>query len=581
MKVVLTTLNAKYIHSSLALRYLKEYCKDTCFIEIREFSINNHLLEILGQLYEDKPQIIGFACYIWNIEMTVKLIQLLKQVLPETTILCGGPEVSYQASDFLLRTPSVDYIIQGEGEETLRQLLMNIQAGKGGEELPHLARRGIDHHMIEDEAGVVRTLDSLPFPYHDTDMEELRDKIIYYESTRGCPFACQYCLSSAARGVRFFSPDRVVKELTFFIRHDVRQIKFVDRTFNVNKSHYLPILQFLAEQDCQTNFHFEIAADLLDEEVLSLLETMPKGRVQLEIGIQSTNKRTLEEICRVNHWDRIVQNVTRLVACGRVHLHLDLIIGLPEEDYTSFENSFNDVYCLKPHMLQIGFLKSLKGSGIAGRVAECGYVFMETAPYQVLANRWLSYGQIWKLQIFEGVFEQYYNSGRFSRSLSYCITATGKNAFRFYEALTEFWREREFHLVAHTMKSLYSHLDAFCSQYLPKHVLLLRQLLKFDALISSGGTLRPDFLPWNEALFVVETSAFWRGGGAKQYLKEFHFTTWREIKKKYHIEVFEFDPFLWEESSELYWEKTPVLFSFVDGDATCQKIRKTDFWRGE
>lgn len=581
MKVILTTLNAKYTHSSLALRYLKEYCKPVCEVEIKEFSINNSILDILSQIYQTKPNTVGFACYIWNIEMTIKLVNLLKKVLPDITIICGGPEVSYQPEEFLRENESVDYIIQGEGEETLYHLLAQLKLGKRIEGIPALTYYNQKNEMVSSHPIVVENLDTISFPYHDEEMAELKDKIIYYESSRGCPFSCQYCLSSATQGVRFFSINRVLDELRFFIRHDVQQVKFVDRTFNAKKSHYIQILKFLVGQNCKTNFHFEIAADLLDDEVLDVLALMPVGRVQLEIGVQSTNEVTLDKICRNNNWDKIVHNVMRILAFNNIHLHLDLIIGLPNEDYKSFQKSFNDVYNLKPHMLQIGFLKLLKGSGISLNRKKHEYVFMDTAPYQILSNKYMSYEEVRKLHILEEVFEQYYNSGRFKNATQLLIDLIDGNAFRFYDTLTEYWQERGFHLIAHTTKSLYKYLYEFCEEKYPEKAELLKEILKFDALLSDKAGIRPDFLDWNEEKYNTKTSYFWREKVAEKYLDQYKFTTWRDIKKKYHIEVFKFDIIKFMKTKEVVTTNLPVLFSFTGDVTTYQVIKDKDFGQGE
>jgi radical SAM superfamily enzyme YgiQ (UPF0313 family) len=581
LKVILTTLNAKYTHSSLALRYLKEYCKPVCEVELKEFSINNGILDILSQIFQEKPDTVGFACYIWNIEMTIKLANLLKRVLPDITIICGGPEVSYQPEEFLRENVSVDYIIQGEGEETLYYLLTQLKVGRVIDDIPALTYYNEENEIVTSNAIVVKNLDTIPFPYHDEDMVALKDKIIYYESSRGCPFSCQYCLSSATQGVRFFSIDRVLDELRFFIRHDVRQVKFVDRTFNAKKSHYMQILKFLVAQECKTNFHFEIAADLLDDEVLAVLELMPVGRVQLEIGVQSTNEVTLDKICRTNNWNKIVHNVTRILSFNNIHLHLDLIIGLPNENYQSFQKSFNDVYSLKPHMLQIGFLKLLKGSGIRLNRKKHGYVFMDTAPYQVLANDYMPYEEVRKLYILEEIFEQYYNSGRFRNSTQFLIDLKGDNAFIFYDTLTEYWQQRGLHLVAHTTKSLYKYLYEFCEEKYPEKAEVLKEILKFDALLSDRAGIRPEFLDWNEENYNKETSYFWREKGAEQYLDQYKFTTWRDIKKKHHIEVFKIDIVAFMKTKKIVAAKLPVLFSFAGDVATYQVIKDKDFWQGE
>lgn len=579
MKVVLTTLNAKYIHSSLALRYLKKYCNDLMPIEIVEFTINNHLLDIVGQIYEKRPEVIGFACYIWNIEMTIKIIALIRKVLPETKIICGGPEVSYGGIEFLKNHQAVDYIVLGEGEETFYQLLEQLKSKQETKNIIGVIEQ--NKEVDGKRALVVENLNTIPFPYQEQEINELKDKIIYYESSRGCPFSCQYCLSSATKGVRFFSIERVLEELKFFIEHDVRQVKFVDRTFNAKKSHYIPILNFLLKQNCRTNFHFEVAVDLLDDEVLEILSKMPKGRVQLEIGIQSTNLETLESIQRKNQWGKIVCNVGKILSFHNIHMHLDLIIGLPKEDYHSFAKSFNDVYELKPHMLQLGFLKMLKGSGITQNHQVDEYIFMDTAPYQVLANRYISYEQIRFLQIFEEVFERYYNAGRFRNVTDYLVRIEKHDAFHFYEKLTRYWIKRNLHLVAHTTKSLYQYLYDFCEAHYFREINIIKQLMKFDALTTDKGNVRPDFLNWNEDLYYEENADFWRENRAEKYIENYKFTTWRDIKKKYHIEFFFFDILNLIKIGTIVEKKTAVLFSFGGEETQYQKLDVKDFFQGD
>lgn len=578
MKLLLTTLNAKYTHSSLALRYLREYCKSLpCEIAVKEFSINQHPLDMLGQIYEEKPDVIGVSCYIWNIEMTLTLIAMVKKVLPEVKVICGGPEVSYQSKEFLQSHTAIDYLVQGEGEETLYRLLHCLIHDEDTVAVQAISRRDEAGAIIVGQAAVISDLNTIPFPYHDADIVELGEKIIYYESSRGCPFSCQYCLSSATQGVRFFSIDRVLAELKFFIQHKVRQIKFVDRTFNTKKEHYLKIWEFLQQQDCRTNFHFEIASDLLDEEVLSVLERMPKGRIQLEIGIQSTNELTLQKIKRHNHWEKIVYNVKKLLSFHNMHLHLDLIIGLPEEGYQSFQQSFNDVYVLQPHMLQIGFLKMLKGSGITVNAKMYEYIFMDTAPYQVLSNKFISYGEIRFLQIFEEVFEQYYNSGRFKNTIKFLISKTDDNAFLFYERLTVYWRKNNLHIIAHSVKSLYNYLFAFCNEDFPQERETVKQFLKFDALVTDKASILPDFLPWSEREFYEQTSEFWRSERAIQYLPGFQFTNWRDLKKKQRIEVFDFSLVQWKEKNQIVEARKAYLFSYAEEEIKFQEIAAADF----
>lgn len=577
MKIVLSTLNAKYIHSSLALYYLKAFCdNDSNDIMIKEYSVNNGLLDILSDIYGEQPAVIGLACYIWNIEMTLQLTSLLRKVLPNTVIILGGPEVTYGAEEVIQNTPAVDYIVKGEGEEVLGRLLECLRSQEDTSDIEGLVFRWQDKIVATGEAQVVRELPILPFPYKDETMPSLKDKIIYYESSRGCPFSCQYCLSSATQGVRFFPVSRVLDELSFFIKHNVKQVKFVDRTFNSRKEHYLPILTFLAAADCRTNFHFEIAADILDEETLTVLASAPPGRFQLEIGVQSTYEPTLKEVRRSNNWPLIVHNVERLRQLGTIHLHLDLIAGLPYESYSQFGQSFNDVFSLRPHMLQLGFLKLLKGSGIRSRATVDEYIYMGNAPYEVLANKYISYQEIRALKIMEEVLSQTYNSGRFIRTTDWMIGQLG-GAFEFFRDFADFWAKRKLHTVAHSAKSIYQYYADYC-EHKGMDTALCLQLLKFDALNSDGGTVRPEFLPWENEKWEEVKSAFFRNQAlAGCYIPGYHFSTWRQVKKQYHIEIFDYDV---DNPAGLVKSLTAFLFIYQDNSVYRKKMIIEDLLPG-
>jgi len=582
VKLVLTTMNAKFIHSSLALRYLEKCCRPWCTnILVKEYTINNSLLTILADIFSERPDVLGIAAYIWNIEASLALANLVRKVLPDTVIVLGGPEATYSAIEILRTNDAIDYIIIGEGEETLAKLLADLAIGQPVDAEVGLAWRSGDEIIARDPA-VVDVLDNIPFPYEDIEMANLKDKIIYYESSRGCPFSCQYCLSSATSGVRFFNLDRVLKDLAFFIRHGVRQVKFVDRTFNAKPEHYLPILRFLAKAKCKTNFHFEIAADLLDDEVVAFLQDVPVGRFQFEIGVQSTQQAALKAINRSNNWSLIVKNVSSIRAAENIHLHLDLIAGLPYESYWQFGQSFNDVYDLRPHMLQLGFLKLLKGTGIRSCAAEHDYVYMDTAPYEVLANKYISYAEVRQLKIMEAIVDKTYNSGRLTATLKWLIDGYDGDAFRFFHDLSVMWEEQSLYMVAHSTKALYSYLDDFCKRFEPNRSEGCRDVMKFDALENEGGAVRPDFLPWNGDAWSKEKNDFWRDHvRVSKYLPQYSFTTWRDIKKRYHIEVFNWNIPKYLSSRELVAEKTPVLFSYEGTELVYQVIAGRDFWTEE
>lgn len=579
MKVTLTTLNAKYIHSCLAVRYLQYACRDLTAVDvkIKEYTVNHFLLDIVSDLYVDKPDVIGFACYIWNYEMTKQLAALLRKVLPDTVIIFGGPEVSYDAAKVLEDCPQCDYVVLGEGEQVFHDLIDLIYHGAA---MPTLI--GLAHRLAcaSPTCAVIPDLDSLPFPYEEEDMALLSDKIIYYESSRGCPFSCQYCLSSASKGVRYRSKQKVLQDLDFFVSHQVRQVKFVDRTFNANKKYYLPILQYIKGLDTKTNFHFEIAVELLEDEVVDFLADMPPGRIQFEIGVQSTHEATLAAIERHNCWTEIVRKVIQLRSYHNIHLHLDLIVGLPFESRKIFSKSFNDVYALQPHMLQIGFLKMLKGSGIRAVASQYDYVWMDQPPYEVLQNNVLPYSDIRQLKIIEDVFEQLYNKGRFRAALQRLVELSA-GAFGFYEQFAAEWEQKNLHQVAHSTKALYKHLADYVQFYHPSEWVFMGQLLKYDALMNDAGKIRPDFLPWNGKRYEREISAFWHGGQGEFYVPDFSFQTWREIQKKFHIEIFDVAVPLYLAGEGIILQPTVLLFDYRGDGPRCTFIQGCGFWLEE
>ena len=563
MKVLLTTLNAKYVHSSLALRSLAAYCqRQGVPAGIKEYTINQSLFQIMRDIYREYPQVLGIACYIWNIRMVLELCSLIKKVMPEIQLILGGPEVSYDPEELLQLHKNIDYLVLGEGEEALANLLRCI-ADKVPCQVPGVAFRRIQGGDTATYQ-TVRVLDEIPFAYGADDLEILKERIIYYETSRGCPFSCQYCLSSASSGVRYYSLQRVMEDLQKFIDHDVKQVKFVDRTFNARKDHYLPILRFLANTQCRTNFHLEIAADLLDDEAISILQTAPVGRFQLEIGIQSIHEPTLAAVCRKNDWEKIKKNVSTLRETKNMHLHVDLIVGLPFETMELFSRSFNAVYDLQPHMLQIGFLKLLKGSGIRNTAHVHEYVYSDEAPYEVLANRYLSYSEVRQLQLLEDVFNLTYNSGRFPATLKYVVERLFQgDAFKLYYALSCLWEKEKMDLVSHSPKTLYEVLIHFCQTIAPSQVNVLMEFLKFDALTTDNGSLRPDFLPWHYVGKPSEEGNFWRDEESVGcYLPGYRFSSWRDIKRHYQLELFTVDVAHYLATGEITQQEVAILFDY-------------------
>jgi len=542
MKTLLTTLNSKFIHSSLALRYLKSYCEDDFkHLHLEEYTINNDLDFILGEIYKKNYDLVCFSCYIWNIKETLELANNLKKVKRNIKILLGGPEVSYDPKGIMEDNPFVDFIIFGEGELTFRELLNYLVHQKGSiNEIEGLVYRK-DNLIIENkDRDLIQDLDSIPFPYED--FKELENRIIYYESSRGCPFNCQYCLSSTIKGVRYFSLERVKRDLEKLVNANVKQVKFVDRTFNANKKHCLEIMKFLKKIDNgRINFHFEITATLIDDEILEFLSTVRKGLFQFEIGIQSTNTITLEEIKRKVEFDKVNYVCKRLTENKNIHIHLDLIAGLPYEDYDSFLNSLNEVYSLKADKIQLGFLKLLKGSGIRKDKDKHGYIYKESPPYEVLENKYISYRDVLRLKSIEELLEIFYNSHHFDFSLRYVINQFSRFS-DFYGEISNYWENNGYHKKQHKKEDIYKLLISFYKEYNLPNLDVFMELCKFDYVRNFRGNLPGFFQGRTIDNFKERCHSFLQDEeNIKRYLSDFLGQPAKKIIKRVHFEVFKYD----------------------------------------
>ena len=455
MKILLAACNAKYIHSNLAVYDLQAYASEyTDHIILKEYTINQQKDDIMRDIYLEHPDVVCVSCYIWNISFVKELMADLAKILPDADFWAGGPEVSYDAEKFLSENPEFTGVMVGEGEETFQEL-SGYYVKKNPEKLENIT--GICYRdgekLIHNGWRQIMDLSSIPFIYKD--LSEFKNRIIYYESSRGCPFSCSYCLSSVDKKLRFRDIEMVKKELQFFIDHKVPQVKFVDRTFNCKHDHAMAIWKYINDHDNGvTNFHFEISADLLREEELQEMSTMRPGLIQLEIGVQSTNPDTIKAIHRTMDFEKLKGIVDRIHSFGNIHQHLDLIAGLPYEDYDSFRNSFNDVYALKPQQLQLGFLKVLKGSHMMEMCREYGIVYKNREPYEVLSTKWLDYDHVLKLKNVENMVEVYYNSGQFQKTLEYAESFF-PDAFSIYEGLGSFYMEKGYGDVSHTRMRRY------------------------------------------------------------------------------------------------------------------------------
>lgn len=521
MKILLAACNAKYIHSNLAVYDLKAYSSDyDKEVFLREYTINQPKDEILKDIYGSGADVVCFSCYIWNISFVRELIRDLAKILPETAFWAGGPEVSYDAENFLTEMPEVTGVLVGEGEKTFHDLLEYYIDGKGSlGEIRGIAYRDgeeIRHNGWRE----LMNLSEIPFVYQH--LEEFENRIIYYESSRGCPFSCSYCLSSIDKKLRFRDLELVKKELQFFLDHKVPQVKFVDRTFNCKHEHAMAIWKYILEHDNGvTNFHFEVSADLLRDEEMDLMAKMRPGLIQLEIGVQSTNQETIRAIHRHMDLDKLERCVDRVHSFRNIHQHLDLIAGLPYEDYDTFHRSFNDVYQMKPDQLQLGFLKVLKGSLMKEEAEKYGIVHKEKEPYEVLSTKWLPYGDVLKLKAVESMVEVYYNSGQFQHTLEYLVPLA-KDAFTFYESLGAFYEKKGYSEISHSRMRRYEILLEYLQEETDVSVEKASQKMLYDLYLREKLKKRPSFAPDQK---VYET-AIW------DYRKANH------IPKTAHIEVF-------------------------------------------
>lgn len=451
MKILLSTLNSKYIHSNLAIRYLKEYVRDLIKVDIEEYTINQRVDEIAADIYRKSPDLLGFSVYIWNIDEILSISQIIKMVSPNTKILLGGPEVSFDGAEVLSENPFIDYIIYGEGEETFKDLILN----KDMDDIEGLIYRYGSEIKVNRPRKLLEDLDSIPSPYENIG-EEFKNKIVYYESSRGCPFNCEFCLSSTIKGVRYFSMERVKKDIMNLIQGGVSQVKFVDRTFNANRKYSREIMNYIMEMNPEgINFHFEVTAHLINQEDLEFLKNPKEGLFQFEIGVQSTNDDTINAIGRTTDFEKLKTVVKQIKENKNIHQHLDLIAGLPYETYESFRNSFNDVYDIRPEKLQLGFLKLLKGSQLRLKEVKYGYKYLNSPPYEVLKSNFISYEDILRLKGVEELVERYYNEEYFKHSLEFAIRNNFSSAFDFYESFSDYWLDMELYKASHSRNSLY------------------------------------------------------------------------------------------------------------------------------
>ncbi|MGG0814401.1 B12-binding domain-containing radical SAM protein [Paenibacillus alvei] len=523
MKVVLATLNAKYIHTSLAIRCLKAHCEGEFDVDIAEYTIKDPVMNIVSDLYQREPDVIGFSCYIWNIEETIKVVNMLRKVRPEIRIVLGGPEVSYDTKEWMERLSDVDFIVMGEGEETLLHLLRELEGEGKYHFVFGLAYRNKQGEAVINPPRPKLDLNEIPSPHRFAeDIPNLGKRVVYFETSRGCPFSCQFCLSSIEVGVRYFDIERTKADILYLIDNGAKLIKFVDRTFNIKRDYAMEMFQFLIENHRGCVFQFEITADIMRPEVLDYLaENAPPGVFRFEIGVQSTNDPTNELVKRRQNFTKLTRTVTKVKESGKIDQHLDLIAGLPLEDYNTFRKTFNDVFALRPEELQLGFLKMLRGTGLRLDAAKYGYVFMDHAPYEMLSNDVLPFRDVVRLKRLEDVLEKYWNAHRMDRTMEYLMHTEFDSPFDFFQAFGDFWEANGWQKIGHQLEDLFVRLHAFLNAHGLKKPHVALGLMKLDYYMSHK--YKPRKVWWSGQLQKEEASRVlqWAAGQAELVSEQF------------------------------------------------------------
>lgn len=563
MNFLLIGINSKYIHSNPAIRSLKSSLKeeDRRSVQLTEYTVNQELAAVRRDICRKKPDAIGFSCYIWNIRYVMDLSQDLSVLMPEVPIWLGGPEVSYRAADILEQSPWIAGVIAGEGEDSFRELIGRLRSGeKNMEGMKGLVWRDENGRVRDSGFGSCADFSRLPFLYGDEDLPA--DRIIYYETSRGCPFRCSYCLSSIDKRIRLRDMDLVFRELQFFLEKKVSQVKLVDRTFNCVRSRAREIWRFLMEHDNGvTNFHFEIGADLLEEEDFDILSRMRKGLVQLEIGVQTTNKQTLQAIRREASEKEIFAAVRRISSFGNIHQHLDLIAGLPYEDYESFARSFNAVYSLHPSQLQLGFLKVLSGTDMEKEADQYGILYENRPPYEVLSTKWLSYQELCRLKETEEAVETFYNSRQFEAVLVY-LEERIPDAFSLYGILADWLSAACRDGGRPGRRRLYEYLAGCLSEKWPSEEKLQRQLLTYDYYARENAGARPSFAQPQSVWKEEEKQFYIKEARERKYLKGYEMYDSRQLQHITHAEVFDWDLEVYRRGGGLIPSKVMVIFDY-------------------
>ncbi|HJV30871.1 MAG TPA: B12-binding domain-containing radical SAM protein [Bacillales bacterium] len=569
MNVICSTLNAKYIHTNLAIRLLKAYAAPEFNVQMKEYTVKDPVFNIVSDLFQQNPTVIGFSCYIWNIEETIKVISILKKVNPSIIIVLGGPEVSYDSIEWMQRIPQIDFIVMGDGEYTFKRLLVEIEKEGDFNKVPGIAYRTNGQIVMNEQSNELNIKD-IPSPYRfEEDIPYLSKRITYFETSRGCPFTCQYCQSSIEVGVQYFDPEKVKDDLRFLMANGAKTIKFLDRTFNINRDYAIEIFQFLIDEHVPgTIFQFEITADIMRPEVIEFLNNKaPKGLFRFEIGVQSTNDLTNELVKRKQNFSKLTRTVKMLKDAGKIDLHLDLIAGLPEESYHSFRKSFNDVFELRPEELQLGFLKMLRGTGLRLSAANWGYSYMDHSPYEILANNILPFSDVIKIKQVEDILEKYWNAHRMDCTIEYLVTHVFDSPFDFFQEYGAYWEKQGWAKIGHQLEDLFRRLHTFLQTYSNKDLAIATGLMKYDYLKNHKYKPRK---PWWEASldkkarsslyqFILENPSLLGQSFLTLQLDE------KELYKRTMLDVVSFDVPLFFETGKI--EKTPTyILAYFDAE---------------
>jgi len=511
MKIVLTTLNAKYIHTNLAIRYLKAYASPDYDIKLTEYTIKDPIINIVTDLIQKKPDVIGFSCYIWNIEESIKVVKMIKKIDPSIKIVVGGPEVTYDVMDWMQEVEEFDFIVIGEGEQTFKQLLTEIEGDQDFTKVPGIAFRNNGSIQINPQQNKL-DLKEIASPYRfDEDVPHLSKRVAYIETSRGCPFSCQFCLSSIEVGVRYFDREKIKDDIRYLMANGAKTIKFVDRTFNISRSYAMEMFRFLIDEHLPgTVFQFEITADIMRPEVIEFLnQEAPAGLFRFEIGVQSTNDYTNELVMRKQNFEKLKRTVTMVKEGGKIDQHLDLIAGLPEEDYNSFKKTFNDVFAMRPEELQLGFLKMLRGTGLRLRAAQHEYIYMDHSPYEILGNNVLDFNDIIKIKQVEDVLEKYWNDHRMDIAVEYLVTNVFPTPFDFFQEFGAHWEQNGWSRIGHQLEDLYKRLFHFLQEKGIEEIETIQSLMKYDYLSSMKYKPRKPW--WEQHADKKQKSEIYRG----------------------------------------------------------------------